>query len=118
MKNLINSFAIVLSIILVFGCGSTGNNGSSEKRGLVPVHLTANSDSSANVSFDSSIENILNKEVPLEFKAGARWQSIETTQYVLPAVAILIAQGKMKVTVSQEKTSDGGIKNSISFELK
>lgn len=115
MKNLLVCLTVLTFILFLSGCPNK-NPDPKPKAGLVPVHITKNSDTSANISFDSEIENVLEKEIPLEFKAGAKWEQIKTTQYVLPAMAALIAQGKMKVVVSQEKTADGGIKSSISFE--
>jgi hypothetical protein len=113
MKKIVIHITFFLLIGIISGCMGLG----SKPSGLVPVHLTENSDSSVNASFDSSVENILSKKLPLELKLGARYEKIETTQYVLPAVATLIAQGKMKVVASQEKSADGSIKSSYSFEL-
>lgn len=117
MKKIITYILVVLMIGIISGCKSTTSQSSSNQSSLVAVHLTKNSDNSVNAAFDSSTENILNKNVLLEIKLGGKWENIETTQYVLPAVAALIAQGKMKVVVTQEKTLDGGIKSSISFEM-
>lgn len=100
----IQNFTIVALLILsLVGCVTNDDNNS--RNGLVPIHLKRVDDAHALATIGSNSDDVLGGTLPVEFKAEANWERVETTHYIIKSLALLVGQGKVKVVVDE----NGGI---------
>jgi hypothetical protein len=127
MKNLTNSFVILFVCIFLLACGATTNqtNNSTSvlnktntnKFGSAQIIVTPTSSSTANVKIDG-LNGARDFEVPMMLMGNIEWnRHTKITLKVLKPVAMLVAEGKIELVVTQKASESGNVVMDVKMEF-